>query len=163
MNKYFIIIIFYLKLISSAAAISNIDARTWILIDYHSNEIIHEWIYKTNIIGCTQNNAGRKYRAVGFEELSSFIGFRQSNPYPISKQSFSLCGFRTAIGKQKHPFDRWLKKIEWPYRYVRCLRSADLSRRGLSVLHFCLGQKLLGPPSTARLTLPWSQVHHFSD
>ena len=52
----------------------------------------------------------RKYRAVGFEELSSFIGFRQSNPYPISKQSFSLCGFQTAIGKQKHPFDRWLKK-----------------------------------------------------
>ena len=43
MNKYFIIIIFYLKLISSAAAISNIDARTWILIDYHSNEIIHEF------------------------------------------------------------------------------------------------------------------------
>ena len=43
MNKYFIIIIFYLKLISSAVAISNIDARTWILIDYHSNEIIHEF------------------------------------------------------------------------------------------------------------------------
>ena len=43
MNKYFIIIIFYLKLISSAAAISNIDARTWILIDYHSNETIHEF------------------------------------------------------------------------------------------------------------------------
>ena len=43
MNKYFIIIIFYFKLISSAVAISNIDARTWILIDYHSNEIIHEF------------------------------------------------------------------------------------------------------------------------
>ena len=43
MNKYFIIIIFYIKLIASASAISNLDARTWILIDYHSNEIIHEF------------------------------------------------------------------------------------------------------------------------
>ena len=43
MNKYFIIIVFYLKLMGSASAISNLDARTWILIDYHSNEIIHEF------------------------------------------------------------------------------------------------------------------------
>ena len=43
MNRYFIIIIFYLKLIAHASAISNLDARTWILIDYHSDEIIHEF------------------------------------------------------------------------------------------------------------------------
>ncbi len=43
MNKYFIIVAFYLKLIASASAISSLDARTWILIDYDSNEIIHEF------------------------------------------------------------------------------------------------------------------------
>ena len=43
MNKYFIIVAFYLKLIASASAISSLDARTWILMDYDSNEIIHEF------------------------------------------------------------------------------------------------------------------------
>ena len=49
MNKYFILLIVYLKLIVSSFAISNIDARTWILIDYHSNEIIHEFDPDTKI------------------------------------------------------------------------------------------------------------------
>ena len=49
MNKYFILLIVYFKLIVSSFAISNIDARTWILIDYHSNEIIHEFDPDTKI------------------------------------------------------------------------------------------------------------------
>ena len=43
MNRYFILTIFYFKLIASASAISNLDARTWILIDYHSDKILHEF------------------------------------------------------------------------------------------------------------------------
>ena len=43
MNRYFILTLFYFKLIASASAISNLDARTWILIDYHSDKILHEF------------------------------------------------------------------------------------------------------------------------
>ena len=39
MNKYFILLIVYFKLTVSSFAISNIDARTWILIDYHSMKL----------------------------------------------------------------------------------------------------------------------------
>ena len=49
MNKYFILLIIYFKSIVSSFAVSNIDARTWILIDYHSNEIIHEFDPDTKI------------------------------------------------------------------------------------------------------------------
>ena len=49
MNKYFILLIVYFKLTVSSFAISTIDARTWILIDYHSNEIIHEFDPDTKI------------------------------------------------------------------------------------------------------------------
>ncbi len=49
MNKYFILLVVYFKLIASSFAISNIDARTWILVDYHSDEIIHEFDPDTKI------------------------------------------------------------------------------------------------------------------
>ena len=49
MNKYFILLIIYFKFVVSSFAVSNIDARTWILIDYHSNEIIHEFDPDTKI------------------------------------------------------------------------------------------------------------------
>ncbi len=49
MNKFLIICIIYLKLAVSAYALPNIDARTWILIDYHSNEIINEFDPDTKI------------------------------------------------------------------------------------------------------------------
>ena len=43
MIKYFISIILYFQFIVSAIAISGLEARTWILFDHHSNEIIHEF------------------------------------------------------------------------------------------------------------------------
>ena len=42
MNKIIICIILYFKLIIFAYANPKIDARTWILFDYHSNEILNE-------------------------------------------------------------------------------------------------------------------------
>jgi D-alanyl-D-alanine carboxypeptidase (penicillin-binding protein 5/6) len=42
MNKYLIILAIYLKLIVSAYSNPNINARTGILIDYHSDEILYE-------------------------------------------------------------------------------------------------------------------------
>ena len=42
MNKIIICIILYFKLILFAYANPKIDARTWILFDYHSNEILNE-------------------------------------------------------------------------------------------------------------------------
>ncbi len=49
MNKYFLLLVVYFKLIATSFAISNIDARTWILVDYHSDEIIHEFDPDTKI------------------------------------------------------------------------------------------------------------------
>lgn len=43
MNKYFILLVIYLKLIVSAYSNPNINARTGILIDYHSDEILFEF------------------------------------------------------------------------------------------------------------------------
>ncbi len=43
MNKYLILLVLYLKLIVSAYSNPNINARTGILIDYHSDEIIYEF------------------------------------------------------------------------------------------------------------------------
>ena len=40
MNKYLILVVIYLKLVVSAYSNPNINARTGILIDYHSDEII---------------------------------------------------------------------------------------------------------------------------
>ena len=42
MNKYFVFLAIYLKLIVSAYSNPNINARTGILIDYHSDEILYE-------------------------------------------------------------------------------------------------------------------------
>ena len=42
MNKYFIVIIFYFFLFCIATANPNINARTGILIDYHSDKILYE-------------------------------------------------------------------------------------------------------------------------
>ncbi len=43
MNKLLIIILFYFNILICAHANPNIDARTGILIDYHSDEILHEF------------------------------------------------------------------------------------------------------------------------
>ena len=43
MNKIIFIIIIYFSLILSVKANPNINARTWILIDYHSDKILHEF------------------------------------------------------------------------------------------------------------------------
>ena len=42
MNKYFVLLAIYLKLIVSAYSNPNINARTGILIDYHSDKILYE-------------------------------------------------------------------------------------------------------------------------
>ena len=42
MNKYLILVVIYLKLVVSAYSNPNINARTGILIDYHSDEILYE-------------------------------------------------------------------------------------------------------------------------
>ena len=42
MNKIFIIIFFYIVMISSSQSNPNINARTGILIDYHSDKILYE-------------------------------------------------------------------------------------------------------------------------
>ena len=42
MNKFFIIILFYFTLIINAIANPNINARTGILIDYHSDKVLYE-------------------------------------------------------------------------------------------------------------------------
>ncbi|MDA9684410.1 D-alanyl-D-alanine carboxypeptidase [Candidatus Pelagibacter bacterium] len=43
MNKYLILIVIYLKLIVSVHSNPNVNARTGILIDYHSDEILYEF------------------------------------------------------------------------------------------------------------------------
>ena len=43
MNKYLLLLILYFKLIISAYSSPNINARTGILIDYHSDEILHQF------------------------------------------------------------------------------------------------------------------------
>ena len=43
MNKYLLLLAIYFKLIVSAYSNPNIDARTGILIDYHSDEILYEF------------------------------------------------------------------------------------------------------------------------
>ena len=43
MNKYLILLVVYLKLIFSAYSNPNINARTGILIDYHSDEILYDF------------------------------------------------------------------------------------------------------------------------
>ena len=43
MNKYLILLVVYLKLIVSAYSNPNINARTGILIDYHSDEILYDF------------------------------------------------------------------------------------------------------------------------
>ena len=43
MNKLFILIFLFLKLFSVSYANPNINARTGILIDYHSDEILYEF------------------------------------------------------------------------------------------------------------------------
>ena len=43
MNKILIIFIISLSLINSTFANPNINARTWILMDYHSEEVLHEF------------------------------------------------------------------------------------------------------------------------
>ena len=43
MNKYLILLVLYFKLIVSAYSNPNINARTGILIDYHSDEILYEF------------------------------------------------------------------------------------------------------------------------
>ena len=42
MNKYLLLLALYFKLIVSAYSNPNINARTGILIDYHSDEILYE-------------------------------------------------------------------------------------------------------------------------
>ena len=42
MNKYLILLVVYLKLIVSTYSNPNVNARTGILIDYHSDEILYE-------------------------------------------------------------------------------------------------------------------------
>ena len=42
MNKYFVLLVIYLKLIVSAYSNPNLNARTGILIDYHSDKILYE-------------------------------------------------------------------------------------------------------------------------
>ena len=43
MNKFFIIILFYFTLIINAIANPNINARTGILVDFFSDEILYEF------------------------------------------------------------------------------------------------------------------------
>ena len=49
MNKLFIVILFYFTLISSVFANPNINARTGILIDYHSDKVLYELDPDANI------------------------------------------------------------------------------------------------------------------
>ena len=43
MKKYLVFLAIYLKLIVSAYSNPNLNARTGILIDYHSDEILYEF------------------------------------------------------------------------------------------------------------------------
>ena len=43
MNKYLLLLALYFKLVVSAYSNPNINARTGILIDYHSDEILYQF------------------------------------------------------------------------------------------------------------------------
>ena len=55
MNKYFVLLAIYLKLIVSAYSNPNINARTGILIDYHSDKILYETDPDAQIYPCRWN------------------------------------------------------------------------------------------------------------